>query len=76
MQPGNEGLDWLVIRFWLNQNLHGLKRARAYSQANLDPESSKNLLVATNIVIDHIIKTVSHLLSLEYSLSLNLVKLK
>ena len=35
---------------------------RAYSQANLVPESSKNLLVAANIAI-HIIKTVSHLLS-------------
>ena len=66
----------MVIRFWLNHNLHGLKRVRSYSQANLDPESSKNLLVATNIVIDRIIKTVSHVLSLEYSLSLNLVKLK
>ena len=53
----------LVIRFWLNHNLHGLKRVRAYSQANLDPESSKKLLVAANIAIDHIIKTVSHLLS-------------
>ena len=64
--------------FWLNHNLHGLKRVRAYLQANLDPdpESSKNLLPATNIAIDHIIKTVSHVLSLEYSLSLNLVKLK
>ena len=60
----------------MNHNLHGLKRVRAHSQANLDPESSKNLLVATNIAIDRIIKTVSHVLSLEYSLSLNLVKLK
>ena len=70
------GHDWLVIRFWLNHNLHGLKRVRAYPQANLDPESSKNLLVATNIAKERINKTVSHLLSLEYSLSLNLVKSK
>ena len=54
-QPGNEGHDWLVIkliiRFWLSHNLQGLKRVRAYSQANLVPESSKNLLVAANIAI-------------------------
>jgi len=45
------------------------------TQAALEPESSKHLLVVINIAIDHIFKTVSQLLSLGYSLSLNLLKL-